>query len=159
MGQFPNPSTQFSSTNQPPIPGGVNKKGSRHLSSVIQELMDDDNFELKLKDGKTLQGRPSKRLVEVMYALAVSGNTKAADWIAKYGYGTKQTIEFEGNPIEKILDKYGLNGDDMTKSDIEKTQENVKKDEKSEEMAENDQKEPDSIPLRPEPNPTGKFKN
>ena len=91
---FPHDGKKF----QPGQSGNPNgkPKGSRHLSSVIQELMDNDDFELKLKDGKTLKGRPSKKLVEVMYGLAVSGNTKAADWLAKYGYGQKMEIEHSG---------------------------------------------------------------
>lgn len=89
-------------------------KGTRHLSTVIQELMDDENFELKLKDGKILKGRPSRKLAEVMYSLGISGNVKAADWLAKHGYGTKQIHEFETNPIDGILDKYGLKPDATT---------------------------------------------
>jgi hypothetical protein len=104
MGSFPNKEAQFKKGN----PGGPGvPKGTRHLSTVIQELMDDDNFELKLKDGSVLKGRPSKHLTRVMYALAVSGNTKAAEWIAKHGYGIKQVHEF-ADPVKEVLAKFDI---------------------------------------------------
>lgn len=119
-------------------------KGARHLSSVIQELMDDDDFELKLKNGQILKGRPSRKLTEVMYGMAVSGNVKAAEWLAKHGYGTKQIVEFEGNPIEKILDKYGLNGESIPNSSTENNIQNQEKGEKSDKNAEKVEKSPEN---------------
>ncbi len=101
-----------------PYPKGVSgnpagkPKGTKHLSSVIQDLMEDENFELKLKNGELLKGMPSRNIAKVMYGLAVSGNTKAADWLARHGYGNKQIHEFENSPIQQILQKYGLDGVD-----------------------------------------------
>lgn len=77
-----------------PNPAGQ-PKGTQHLSTVIQNLMNDDDFELKLKNGTVLKGKPSRKIVETMYALAVSGNTRAAEWLAKHGYGTKIVHDFE----------------------------------------------------------------
>lgn len=93
MGEFPNKVTQFTRDNQPSKNG--RPKGSRNLRNVIQELMEDENFELKLKDGKILKGTPSRHVSETMYKLAVSGNTKAADWLARHGYS--ETKAPEGN--------------------------------------------------------------
>ena len=75
------------------VPGAGRPKGTRSLSSTIQDLMEDDDFEIKLKDGQILKGRPSKKIAEVMYGMAISGNTKAAEWLAKYGYGNKVAVD------------------------------------------------------------------
>ncbi len=111
MGEFPNKGTQFSSTNQPRIPGGVNKKGTKHLSTWIQEMMEDENFELKLKDGTIFRGAPIKAVIKTAIAKAMSGDQRAFDMLGKYGWGSKQIHEFQNNPIDEILDKYGLNND------------------------------------------------
>lgn len=98
-------------------------KGSRHLSTVIQELMDDENFELKLKDGNMLKGRPSRKIAEVMYGLAISGGSnsvKAADWLAKHGYGTKVVHDFEDSLFTEMkLEMKIVKPDDRTDSERE----------------------------------------
>lgn len=139
---FPNPDTQFK-PGQSGNPAGK-PKGARHLSSVIQELMDDDDFELKLKDGKTLKGRPSRKLTEVMYGMAVSGNVKAAEWLAKHGYGTKQVHEFS-NPIETILTKYGLT-DIPTETEEEPKEEQIKEEKTGDEKVARQTEETESGP-------------
>lgn len=104
MGDFPNKSTQFSSSRQPAIPGGVNKKGSKHLSTHIQELLNDEEFETMLSDPregwKTYKGAPVKAIVKVMSIKAMQGDVKAFDALAKYGYGQKLTLaNDEESPI------------------------------------------------------------
>jgi hypothetical protein len=74
--------------------------GSRSLSATIQDLLEDDDFEVQLKNGEKLKGRPSRKMSEVMYKLALSGNVKAYDVLAKYGYGTKVDITSGGEKIE-----------------------------------------------------------
>lgn len=93
--------TQF----QPGVSGNPAGKppGTRSLSATIQEIMEDDDFEVELKGGAKLKGRPSKKITEVMYKLALSGNTKAADWIAKYGYGTKLDLTSGGDRITQPI--------------------------------------------------------
>ena len=78
-------------------------KGARSLSATIQDLMEDDDFEIKLKDGQILKGRPSKKIAEVMYGMAISGNTKAADWLAKYGYGNKIDVTSNGETLNNTV--------------------------------------------------------
>lgn len=89
------------------VPGAGRPKGTRSLSSTIQDLMEDDDFEIKLKDGQILKGRPSKKIAEVMYGMAISGNTKAADWLAKYGYGNKVDVTTNGESINAIPEADG----------------------------------------------------
>lgn len=85
---------------KPGNPGGGKPPGTRSLSATIQELLEDDNFEVELKNGTKLKGRPSKKMSEVMYKLALSGNVKAYDVLAKYGYGSKVDITSGGEKLE-----------------------------------------------------------
>lgn len=95
---FPNPDTQFQ-PGQSGNPAGK-PKGVRMLSSVIQEMMDDDTFEFEVQGGGKLQNKPSKQIVAVMVKLSNKGNIKAADWLAKYGYGTKVDVTTNGQSIQ-----------------------------------------------------------
>ncbi len=64
-------------------------KGTKHLSSWIRELLEDESFTAKLANGKTAKGAPVKALVQSLIIRALDGDTKAFDLLAKYGYGTK----------------------------------------------------------------------
>jgi hypothetical protein len=87
--------------------GGRNKKGSKHLSTYIQEALTDENFELKLKDGSILREMPIKAIIKTAVAKSVSGDTRAMEWLAKHGYGEKLNLEVTDTRKE-ILSKYGL---------------------------------------------------
>lgn len=76
--------------------------GHKHLSTTIQEMLEDGTFEDKLHDGRKLKGKPSRLIVRAMIKLAVQGNVKAADWLAKYGYGTKIDLTSDGQPISFV---------------------------------------------------------
>lgn len=107
---FPNKDTQFTKENaaEAGARGGRNKKGSKHLSTYIQEALTDENFELKLKDGTILKEMPIKAIIKTAVAKSVSGDTRAMEWLAKHGYGEK--INLQVNDSRKdILEKYGLN--------------------------------------------------
>ena len=83
-------------------------KGTKHLSTYIQEALTDKNFELKLKDGTILKEMPIKAIIKTAVAKSVSGDTRAMEWLAKHGYGEK--INLQVNDSRKdILEKYGLN--------------------------------------------------
>lgn len=87
--------------------GGSNKKGSRHLSTLIRELADDIDWDLTtLKDKekmKTLYGSNGwKAIVYVATTKAISGDTKAMDWLAKNGFGTKIDLTTDDEPINEI---------------------------------------------------------
>lgn len=110
MGEFPNKDTQFSSENQPKNRG--NKKGNIHLSTRIQRMLNDDDFttDLVSKDGKKVEfkGNPADAIIRTAILKAMSGDKKWAEWLAKHGFGTKQIHEFQTNPVDEILEKYGL---------------------------------------------------
>lgn len=114
MSEFPNEDTQFSTTNQPPNRG--NKKGNLHLSTRIQNMLNDDEFTTQLvsKDGKKVafKGNPAEAIIKTAILKSMSGDKSWADWLANNGYGIKQVHEFENNPIITILNKYGLKGDE-----------------------------------------------
>lgn len=108
MGEFPNKSTQFSKDNQPDIPGGVFKKGSKHLSTHIQEMLNDEDFEVYLqhptKGYVEFKGAPIKAIVKVALTKAAAGDDKAREWLAKYGYGQKFEVEHSGEIATGMAD-------------------------------------------------------
>lgn len=94
---FPNPDTQF----QPGESGNPagKPKGTRHISTWIQELLGDEEFTLKnyLASGKDYKGAPMEAIITVGIMNALQGDHKWAEWLAKHGYGEKMKIEHSGN--------------------------------------------------------------
>lgn len=82
-------------------------KGTIHLSTHIQEMLNDENFELKLKDGTILKERPIAAIIKTAVAKGISGEVQWAEWLAKHGYGTNVKVEVTDTRKE-ILQKYGL---------------------------------------------------
>ncbi len=74
-------------------------KGTKHLSSYIREMMDDDSFELKLENGSILKGAPVNAIITVLFTKAISGDLKAIDLLGKYGYGTKLDLTSDDRPL------------------------------------------------------------
>jgi hypothetical protein len=68
-------------------------KGTKHLSTHIREMLEDEQFEQKLQDGSVLKGAPVKALIRTLLIKAVNGDLRAFGLLARYGYGTK--IEFD----------------------------------------------------------------
>lgn len=85
--------------------GGSAKKGSKHLSTHIQEMLNDPDFELKLKNGEVLKGAPIQAIIKTAVAKAVSGDMRAFDMLAKHGYGEKLRLEID-DPRKEVLNKY-----------------------------------------------------
>lgn len=96
--------------------GGRNKKGSKHLSTYIQNALTDENFELKLKDGTIMKEMPIKAIIKTAVAKSVSGDTRAMEWLAKHGYGNLVRIEID-DPLDKLLGKFGIEGDDASETE------------------------------------------
>ena len=82
-------------------------KGTIHLSTYIQDMLTDPNFELKLKDGTILKEMPIKAIIKTAVAKSVSGDTRAMEWLAKHGYGEKLNLEVTDTRRD-ILSRYGL---------------------------------------------------
>lgn len=89
-------------------PNGV-PKGTKHLSTWIQKLLNDPDFSFDVIDAQgnkiEYRGAPIKAIVQVAIQKALSGDDKAMEWLAKHGYGQKITLELS-DPRREILDKY-----------------------------------------------------
>lgn len=72
---------------------GVKPKGTKHLSTWIQEMLNDESFELFLTDKREgfvkWEGAPVKAIVRTALIHAANGDKKWADWLANNGYGQK----------------------------------------------------------------------
>lgn len=102
MGDFPNKETQFQ-PGQSGNPNGV-PKGTKHISTWIQELLNDEEFEAILIDSKKgaveFKGAPLKAIIMTARHKAVQGDDKAREWLAKYGWGQKLQLSNDPeNPI------------------------------------------------------------
>lgn len=79
-------------------------KGTKHLSTWIQDLMEDESFNASIFDINKgyveFKGAPAKAIVTVAVHKAVAGDEKAREWLGKYGYGTK--LELANNPENPI---------------------------------------------------------
>lgn len=92
------------------------KKGTKHLSTHIKEMLEDEDFELKLKDGTILKGRPVEAVIKTAIAKAVSGDMRAFDMLGKYGYGTKVDITSDGEPINIAMVEFVNSGDNNARA-------------------------------------------
>jgi len=85
-------------------------KGTIHLSTRIQRMMDDPDFTTDMigKDGKKFQfkGNPAEAIIKTAILKAMSGDKNWADWLAKYGYSLNIEVSMS-NPIQLIIEKYG----------------------------------------------------
>ena len=76
-------------------PAGM-PKGYKRLSTWIQELANDEEFETGIFDSKVgyrdYKGAPIKAIVSVTLQKAVNGDEKAREWIGRY-YGDSQKFD------------------------------------------------------------------
>lgn len=99
-------------------PEGAGKpKGAKHVSSWITEMLEDAQFEQKLKDGTIIKGAPMKAIIKTAIARAMSGDARFLDLLFKYGYG--QTIHHivEEEPVLQLEEPNGVHKDDSTQKD------------------------------------------
>lgn len=67
-------------------------KGTKHLSSWIQDMLLDENYISLIRRGYEIEeyrGAPIKAMIAAQIQLAMNGNQKAFEVLAKYGYGSK----------------------------------------------------------------------
>ena len=88
-------------------------KGTKHNSTWIQEMMEDDQFTRKLANGRTKKEMPVKAIVGTLIAKALDGDMRAIDLLAKYGYGTKLDLTSKEQLLSFTL---GDNGRQFVKS-------------------------------------------
>jgi len=84
---FPNPDTQF----KPGQSGNLNgkPKGTKHLSTWIQELVNDEEFVTENVNGQEYKGAPIGAIIKVAIKKSLDGDSKWAEWLGKHGYGIK----------------------------------------------------------------------
>lgn len=92
--------------------GGLAKKGSKHISTHIQNLLNDENFTIEnwMNSGKAYKGVPLDAIITVAIFNALQGDKGWAEWLAKYGYGSQDLTVNVDNPILAIINKYGGTG-------------------------------------------------
>lgn len=95
---FPNPDTQFKKGN----PGGGKPKGAIHLSTHIQNLLNDPDF--LPENAKGIKEVPIKAIIRTALIKAKEGDTRWADWLGKYGYGQKFELEHSGEVAQGVAD-------------------------------------------------------
>lgn len=79
-------------------------KGTKHLSTHIQDLLNDEEFDTWLQHPKEgfvqFKGAPIKAIVMTAVRKATAGDDKAREWLAKYGYGQKLQLSNDpDNPV------------------------------------------------------------
>lgn len=107
MGEFPNRDTQF----QPGESGNPagKPKGAVHLSTRIQNMMDDPEFQVYLQHPTEgfvpFKGAPAEAIIRTALQKAAAGDKDAREWLAKYGYGTKVELggRVDGNLVIKMV--------------------------------------------------------
>ena len=104
--------------------GGKAKKGSKHITTWIQEMLNDEEFETVLLDAHKgaipFKGAPLEAIIKVAMHKAIHDKDKGqqwAEWLAKHGYGNRLVLE-TSDPLDKLLGKFGIEeGDDAGKTD------------------------------------------
>jgi hypothetical protein len=93
-------------------PAGA-KKGAKHISTHIREMLNDEEFTMWLSDPrdgfKEYKGAPMKAIIKTALIKAAAGEKDAREWIAKYGYGQKLEVEHSGAIETKTLTDEELN--------------------------------------------------
>lgn len=89
-------------------------KGTKHISTWIQELLNDEEFTLDnfMFNGKQFKGAPLKAIITVAIMNSLQGDNKWAEWLAKHGYGNQLNLNVTKDPIDEILKKFGISEGD-----------------------------------------------
>jgi hypothetical protein len=100
--------------------GGANKKNSKHLKTLIQEIGNNIEWDkTTLKDKaqmKAMYGNNAwKALTYVAFTKAMAGDPKAMDWLAKNGYGQNIDITTGGEKLNIALVEF-VGGDNQDQS-------------------------------------------
>lgn len=100
---FPNKETQFK-PGKSGNPAGK-KKGTVHLSTHIQNLLNDEEFTIEnwMGTGVKYKDVPIKAIITVAIYNALQGDNKWAEWLAKHGYGTNVDITSGGDKIQPLM--------------------------------------------------------
>lgn len=90
-------------------------KGTKHISTWIQEMLNDEEFETVLIDANKgaipFKGAPLEAIIKVAMHKAIHDKEKGnvwAEWLAKHGYGNNINLNVNKDPIDEILNKFGI---------------------------------------------------
>lgn len=97
---------------------GRKPKGAIHLSTHIQNALNDPDFEIWLEDRregfKKFQGTPMKAIIAVALRKAASGDKRWADWLADNGYGKQLRLtDDDGGPLTIKMVSYTKDSSDV----------------------------------------------
>jgi len=84
--------------------GGAAKAGSKHLSTLIREVLSDIDWDkTNLKNKEELRAKYGKNgwlaIVYVAHTKAMAGDPQAMKWLAENGYGKNVDITSNGKDI------------------------------------------------------------
>lgn len=86
------------------------KPGYKHINTIVQELLNDPNFEAWIQDAregvKQYKGAPIKAIVKAQMIKALNGDTKAYDSLIKSGYVQKVEQENTGEQTLTIITRH-----------------------------------------------------
>lgn len=86
-------------------------KGTIHLSTHIQNMLNDPEFEIWLQhpiEGvKKYKGVPVKAIIATAIIKAANNDAPAREWLAKHGYGSTINLNAD-DPLKRILTKFGI---------------------------------------------------
>lgn len=92
-----------------------NYKGTPHISTQIQSMLNDPEFEMYLSDPREgfvlYKGAPIRAIINTTVKIAADKGKEAPaarEWLAKYGYGQKLEIEHSGEIATKSLSQEEL---------------------------------------------------
>lgn len=87
-------------------------KGSKNWSTLVQEMMEDEQFVVKMLDPKSKKEvevkYPAKAITETMIKKALAGDVGAAKWLRETGYGNKITVhsDLETRRVRERYNKF-----------------------------------------------------
>lgn len=103
-------------------------KGTIHLATHIQNMLNDEEFETLLIDAKQgaidYKGAPVKAIIKVAIHKAIHDKDKGqqwAEWLAKHGYGSTVNLKLD-DPLDKLLTKFGIEDGEPDATETQSTQ-------------------------------------
>lgn len=87
-------------------------KGTRHISSWIQELLSDTQFQATITGpgGKVVKykGAPIQAIVQTAIIHAIQGDKNWGEWLAKYGFPSGETNQNNYYSFLEARKKYDI---------------------------------------------------
>lgn len=108
-------------------------KGTKHISTWIQEMSEDEEFSTYLQDAregfKEFKGAPIRAIINTALVKAVAGDKDAREWLAKYGWRKELDITTNGKDLViPILGGSSIKDTTDDIKEIEEPQESAEKD-------------------------------